>query len=626
MQILKSTILLAITLLATNEILSQCPPGQSSVQLIIETDYWGEEVYWELVPQGQICGEAAVILSGGNPSVGCAGYPGSIDDEITYFSSSIYLSEIACVTSGTQVDLIHVDSWGDGGTDFTVLIEGFLVAYLDGTGLGDTWTIDVQEYLLVDHDSSCDAAEILTDGTPIVISNEGATAEFYEIGAPNLGCSMPGGWCESGVTNSVWAKFIADEEVVYKVNACNPGTDFDTQIAAWLVDDCGNWESYSLIGANDDSQCGLGDYYSSTCFISCVPVGTEVYIQVDGWNGSVGEVELTVEASDSNIEVEAIVHNITCALETDFNPDGTITVYVNNGGLEWDADWTGPFGYTGSGLSINGLLPGVYNVSVTSECSGDVFYESFTIINPEPLELEVEITSSCNIEDAGSIDLTISGGTGDLDVMWDGPEGGIWLSQDIYSAQAGLYYVQVVDGNGCSEDLDVEVTFMGIMPFDLGVDYEMCSGETDFFFGPMGNYSYQWMDGSTGSFYILETEEGVSTTSVVGVTVSNYYGCEVTDAVVITIMNCDLAISDVEGGGNWSISPNPISGYSILKLDGVGDNSKCIVRDASGRIVKEFAVSPVTYFEASDLRPGVYMIEIQDVKGRSVWHSRAVIQ
>jgi len=155
------------------------------------------------------------------------------------------------------------------------------------------------------------------------------------------------------------------------------------------------------------------------------------------WNGSVGEVELTVEASDSNIEVEAIVHNITCALETDFNPDGTITVYVNNGGLEWDADWTGPFGYTGSGLSINGLLPGVYNVSVTSECSGDVFNESFTIINPEPLELEVEITSSCNIEDAGSIDLTISGGTGDLDVMWEGPEGGIWLSQDIYSAQLG---------------------------------------------------------------------------------------------------------------------------------------------------------------------------------------------
>jgi len=91
MQILKSTILLAITLLATNEIFPQCPPGQSSVQIIIETDYWGEEVYWELVPQGQICGEAAVILSGGNPSVGCAGNPGSINDEITYFSSSIYL-------------------------------------------------------------------------------------------------------------------------------------------------------------------------------------------------------------------------------------------------------------------------------------------------------------------------------------------------------------------------------------------------------------------------------------------------------------------------------------------------------------------------------------------------------
>ncbi|PCJ82271.1 MAG: hypothetical protein COA49_01885 [Bacteroidetes bacterium] len=623
---LKSIVIFAMTLVVGNVLLAQCPIGDYSVQVVIETDNWGEEVYWELVPQGQMCGEAPVLLSGGNMDVGCDYIGGGASDGFVYNSNDVFISDMICLTSDSQVDLIHVDSWGDGGTNFRVIINGFSAAYLEGSGNGETWTIDVASNMLIDHDSPCDAAEILTDGTPILLSNVGATAEFFEIHPPTLGCNIPGGWCESGATNTVWAKFIADEDVVYKINACNSGTDFDSQIAAWVVDDCGNWDTYSLKGANDDAYCELGAYYASTCFISCVPIGSEVYIQIDGWYGAVGQVEVDVEVSYSNIEVAATVQNISCALETDFNPDGSISVYVNNGGLDWEANWTGPFGYTGSGMSITGLLPGTYNVSVASVCSGDVLNESFTIINPDQLELDVQVTTSCDIENAGDIDLTIYGGTGDVDVMWDGPDGETWLSEDIYSASPGFYYVQVVDANGCVENTDVEVEFLGIMPFDLGGDFEMCSGETEILYGPIGNYSYEWMDGSTGQFYILETDQGVSTTSVVGVTVTNFFGCEVTDAVVITIINCGLSISNVENRSDWNISPNPFSKSSVLHLDGVGENSKCIVRDGRGRIVKEFSISPLTYFEASDLKSGVYFVEIVDEKGISLWNSRAVIQ
>ena len=413
--------------------------------------------------------------------------------------------------------------------------------YFYGEGFGDVFTIDVTGIDLIDHDMPCDAAEVLTDGTPIQISSVGATSSYFEITPPSLGCNLPGGWCTSDAdaSVSVWATFTAEEGVNYKVSSCNGSTNFDTQIAVWVADDCGDWSSFVLMGANDDTYCGTGNYYSSTCYTSCMAAGTQALIQIDGWNGANGIAELTVEASEVEPVLEASVHNISCALETEFNPNGSIHLYIYYGGLDWDATWTGPFGNQFSGISIDGLLPGVYNVDIVSSCTGEILTGSYTIVNPEPLEIEVFVTSSCESGSGGSLDLEITGGTGDMYIDWDGPESFDWDDEDISAAETGWYNVEVIDGSGCSIDMDVEVPFVGITPFSLGADFDMCAGDSDFFFGPVGNYTYQWQDGSAGQFYVLDTEDDLATTAVVGVSVSSAYGCEFTDAVVILVMNCE---------------------------------------------------------------------------------------
>ncbi|MFT5956375.1 MAG: hypothetical protein ACI87V_000241, partial [Flavobacteriales bacterium] len=43
---------------------AQCPEGQLEVDLEIATDNWGYEVYWEIVPAGNACGNGT-IGSGG---------------------------------------------------------------------------------------------------------------------------------------------------------------------------------------------------------------------------------------------------------------------------------------------------------------------------------------------------------------------------------------------------------------------------------------------------------------------------------------------------------------------------------------------------------------------------------
>ncbi|MDE0722025.1 MAG: T9SS type A sorting domain-containing protein [Flavobacteriales bacterium] len=620
------TLFIALAMFSSGVLSAQCADGESAVQIVIDTDDWGYEMYWELVPLDQTCGSAPVLLSGGNMDVGCDGDGAGASEGQAYASNQIFVSDIVCVATGSQVDLIHVDSYGDGGSDFTVLINDMPTQYLYGGGYGDVFTIDVTGIDLIDHDMPCDAAEVLTDGTPIQISSVGATSSYSEIAPTTYGCNTPGAWCENNASVSVWATFTAEAGVNYKVSSCNDSTNFDTQIAVWVADDCGDWSSFVLTGANDDAGCGVGNVYSSTCYTSCMEAGTQVLIQIDGYYGSNGVAQLTVESSEAEPVLGASVHNISCALETDFNPDGYINMYTYYGGLDWDATWTGPFGYTGSGLSIDGLLPGVYNVEMVSNCTGEMLTGSYTIVNPEPLELDVIVTSSCENGSGGSLDLQITGGTGDMDIDWDGPESFDWDYEDISAAETGWYNVEVIDGSGCSIDMDVEVPFVGITTFSLGADFEMCAGDTEFFFGPVGNYNYQWQDGSTGQFYILNTEDEIATTAVVGVSVSNDYGCEATDAVVISIVNCALSTSDIAVENEWSISPNPMFNSATLNLSGVSENSLCRVRDGSGRIVKSFKVTDKMQLDVSDMSSGIYLVEVLGESGAVVWNTRAIVQ
>jgi len=213
-----------------------------------------------------------------------------------------------------------------------------------------------------------------------------------------------------------------------------------------------------------------------------------------------------------------------------------------------------------------------------------------------------------------------------MDIDWDGPESFDWDDEDISAAETGWYNVEVIDGSGCSVDMDVEVPFVGITPFSLGTDFDMCAGDTEFFFGPVGNYNYQWQDGSTGQFYILNTEDEIATTAVVGVSVTNDYGCEATDAVVISIVNCALSTSDIAVENEWSISPNPMFNSATLNLSSVSENSLCRVRDGSGRIVKSFKVTDKMQLDVSDMSSGIYLVEILGESGALVWNTRAIVQ
>lgn len=610
---------------AQTTVYSQCADGELPVQIIIDTDNWGYEAYWELVPFGQECGSGEVILAGGNMGVGCDGNGTGASEAETMANNTTYVTEELCATEGVQYDLIYVDSYGDGGSDFTILVNGIVDTVFYGEGVGETFTIDVVMPETVPYDLPCNAYEITTDGTPVLLSSNEATTSYFEIAPPALGCNNPAGWCEGGISNTIWAKYTVAEGTRYRVATCNDDTNFDTQVALWTVSNCNDFNTYELVGANDDSGCDVGNNYSSVAYSPCLPAGTEVYIQIDGWYGATGIAELSVEEYTATPTYVSSVNNISCALETEFNPDGSINVFSYTDGLTSNATWTGPFGYTGTGNYINGLLPGVYTVEMYSSCPNEPMYtETFEIINPEPLDLEAEIISSCEDGTDGSIYLEISGGTGGYEIAWEGPEGFESEEQDLLAIESGDYAVTVEDDEGCLTSLDIELPNVGVTPFSLGADFQMCAGNMEFFFAPSGNYQYEWQDGSTNSVFILQTEENVSTTAVVGLSVENEFGCELSDAVVVTVVNC-ADISE-ESISSWGLSPNPASTDLTLNINGVVAGSTVIMRDISGRVVNRELASQLMVWDVSKLNSGLYLVEVLDEEGQMIWQSKAIIK
>lgn len=604
---------------------SQCLEGEVSLQIVYDTDAWGYEAYWELVPGEQACGEGEVIVAAGNTGVGCDGNGTGASDTQTLANNTTYYTEEFCITLGDTLDLIYVDSYGDGGTDFTILIDGIVDTVFVGEGVGETFSLVVETPETVPYDLPCYAYEIATDGVPVLLSSNEATTSYFEIAPPALGCNNPGGWCEGGITHTIWAKYTVSADTRYRVATCNDDTNFDTQVALWVVDNCNDFSTYELVGANDDSSCDVGNGYASVAYSPCLPEGTEVYVQIDGWNGDSGIAELLVEEYSAQPQYTTSVNNISCALETEFNPDGSINVFSYTDGLTSNATWTGPFGYTGTGNYINGLLPGVYTVEMYSSCPNEpAFTASYEIINPEPLELEVEISSSCENGTDGSIYLDIYGGTGGYDILWQGPEGYESEEQDLLAIESGEYVVIVEDGEGCFSTLDVELPNVGVTPFSLGADFQMCAGDMEFFFAPSGNYQYEWQDGSSNSVFILQTEENVSTTAVVGLSVVNEYGCELSDAVVVTVVNC-ASVSE-EFASSWGLSPNPASTDVRLDLSGVTPGSTVIMRDYSGRIVSRDMATELMIWDISKLSSGLYLVEVLDESGQMIWQTKAIIK
>ena len=143
------------------------------------------------------------------------------------------------------------------------------------------------------NDDACDAQELQLD-TPAPFSSLFATAQPNEvspgIGSTGDGCNSQDGWCslDPEAQNSIWFYFTAPPSG----NVIVRSEPLDAQLAVYSVGDCNDFSTFTLVGANDDSNpaCAFCPLVELTCLIP----GQVYYVQLDGFDGEAGAGTITV--------------------------------------------------------------------------------------------------------------------------------------------------------------------------------------------------------------------------------------------------------------------------------------------------------------------------------------------
>jgi gliding motility-associated-like protein len=282
------------------------------------------------------------------------------------------------------------------------------------------------------------------DGSPFQLSGDftglAAATYMFEVRDAN-GCS-------SDTTLTITEPLPFSAVIDNTVNVtCNAGTD--GAVNATLE---GGTQPYSI------SWTGPDGWTASTASITGLSAGT-YSLTVTDLNGCASYSFIEVITEPAAIEITGSVisdyggFGVTCP----GSADGSIAVTFQGGTPPLELTWTGPGGFTSDEASLTSLGAGTYNLAIV-DAAGCVLNEDYTLTAPEPMTISsVTTDASCPDTPDGSIDLTVTGGSGTLAFLWND---GV-TSADRTAIMSGDYTVTVTDENGCEQTTIVTLGVIG---------------------------------------------------------------------------------------------------------------------------------------------------------------------
>ncbi len=307
----------------------------------------------------------------------------------------------------------------------------------------------------------------------------GATIENLEAGFYNLVVTDANG-CESS------RRFTVLEEAAPAVSISSGG--------------CGG--SYQLVAVVAGGKAPFTYSWSNGETTESIAAGPGKYsLTVTDANGCSNTAELTVEASDSPVQLAIAVTDVSCA----GGSDGSAVLQVSGGVAPYIYDWSDG----NSGAEAVGLEAGLYSVQVT-DAGGCSEVLAFTVKEPKAITITgvAENTSGCG-EPSGKVDVQVSGGTAPYSFMWNtGAE-----TQSISRLSAGNYTLSVEDAKGCVaiRSFKIESGAGGSMPsasMAACADTVICRGSSaslPVYFTGEGPFTLSYTDG--GKDYTVTTSE-----------------------------------------------------------------------------------------------------------------------
>jgi hypothetical protein len=295
-----------------------------------------------------------------------------------------------------------------------------------------------------------------------------------------------------------------------------------------------------------------------------------------------------------NLSLNTTNTNIDCFGQA----SGSVSVNVVGGTAPLTYAWSN--GATSQ--TVNNLPSGSYTVTVT-DANGCTEQMSVTITQPQSslLTTATQVNVSCYGNPSGSIDLSVSGGTGPYMYSWSNGS----TTQDISNLAGGSYTVTVTDVLGCTSSTSITITEPAALSLTTTSTDEMMGMDgtaTVTVTGGTPNYMYYWMPGGSTMASISGLAAGTYSIMVLDAN-----GCGDTLEVVV---GSQVSL-DEAGLTSIVLYPNPsatnitVSNSASTIIDHVG------VFTSEGRLVFEFALggNESRILDISSWSPGRYVLK-----------------
>lgn len=473
----------------------------------------------------------------------------------------------------------YVIIWSNGTTteDLTNVIGGlYTVTVTDATScsthetitLNDSGTISIISLDVTDE--ICDNSE----GAITVIATGGTTPYIYEwsqtITSPccsytlqmfdSFGDDWNGGYLEVVINSESMGTFYAvGNGSTETFDVCN-GDVIELNYSS------GSWDeenSYELLNSSGDvvfsdgPSPSVGPIYSGTTSCEFTPSSTNHLSNLDAGdyeltitesNGCTYSTSITVNNSTGNFNILSVnTIDDNCG-----NYNGSIDISVSGGSLPYTYLWS-----NGANTEdIINITAGEYTVSITDNFGCQII-ETNTVENiAGTLDISnVNITETYCGNNAGAIDISISGGSSPYTYLWSNGA----VSQDLTSIYSGVYDVTVTDNVDCNVfgSYTIQNLTNGLEVIFTSTN-EICSNSQGsinlVISGGVAPYLIEWSNG--------ETEQNISGLSegVYTYTVTDNSGCSQSESITIqnTQGNMFVLLDDIQndycGWGYGSIN------------------------------------------------------------------------
>ncbi|MBD3639288.1 MAG: gliding motility-associated C-terminal domain-containing protein [Crocinitomicaceae bacterium] len=465
--------------------------------------------------------------------------------------------------------LVACDDDGEPG-------DGILMPHIYQTGLvpGATMFIRVWEYgnnnngefqicvTSPDNDNCANAQQICD-----LNGYGGVTSSAYTIDTPDNMCGIgnpasptPGCVFGTGYTgtspvqidNNSWLQFTASAttaELFVEISSCQNGNGMQMQIFEGT--NCTNFVAVSNFLETTSSQ---------TVLATGLTIGNTYYIVVDGFAGDICSYTITATSGVQVVEAVAAQEFICDGSST------AITALVDGPGpytYNWSSNPPG-FSSTNASETVSPTQSTEYMVEIQGLCGTTTSASVYVTVNDNPTANAGSDQTICDNESA-NLAATANGGDGSYSYNWDIPASG--SNQTVSPNSTTTYNVTVTDGNGCQ---DVDAVTVNVNPApnaNAGTDQAICVGQTATLTAS-GGTGYSWSSGGTNA---TENVSPASSTTYT-VTVSNGFGCQDTDDVLVTVNPLPNAFAGnditVCNGGSATITAT--GGVSYMWDGGLG--------------------------------------------------------